>query len=60
MQGNITKIIQSILYCIEYNPGTIDSIYGQHTKDAVCSYQSDNGLSVDGVTGKNTFRSLFA
>lgn len=58
-QGNITKLIQSALYCRGYNPNGIDGIFGSGTERAVKSFQSDNGLSVDGIVGKNTFEKLF-
>jgi len=57
-EGNITKIIQSILYCKKYYLG-IDGIFGNETMNVVKNYQADNKLSVDGIVGKNTFESLF-
>ena len=57
-EGNITKIIQSMLYCKKYYLG-IDGIFGNETTNVVKNYQADNKLSADGIVGKNTFESLF-
>ena len=57
-RGNITRWIQSKLNSLGYNSGTIDGIFGVKTRDAVMQYQRDNKLVVDGVVGKNTWRSL--
>ncbi|MGB7999057.1 MAG: peptidoglycan-binding protein [Anaerobacillus sp.] len=37
---------------------TVDGIYGPITAQAVRAFQSDNGLSVDGIAGKNTWSVL--
>lgn len=37
----------------------IDGIFGQSTDNIVRQFQSENGLAVDGIVGKNTFRKLF-
>ena len=36
-----------------------DGIYGQWTYDAVCAYQRDHGLTVDGIAGKKTQNKLY-
>ena len=36
-----------------------DGIYGQWTYDAVRAFQKANGLSVDGIAGKNTQNKLY-
>ena len=58
-RGNITWLIQAMLYCKGYSTNGIDGIYGQGTKNAVYNFQRNNGLSADGVCGKNTFEKLF-
>ena len=58
-KGNITYIIQSMLYCKGYNTNGVDGIFGKGTASAVRKFQSDNDLSVDGIVGKNTFEKLF-
>lgn len=58
-KGNITYLIQAMLYCRGYNTNGIDGIFGNGTLNAVKSFQKNNGLSQDGVVGKNTFEKLF-
>ena len=36
-----------------------DGDFGNHTRDAVISFQQDNGLDVDGEVGPQTRRALF-
>lgn len=57
--GNITWLIQSMLYCKGYSTNGIDGIYGDGTFNAVCNFQKNNGLIADGICGKNTFEKLF-
>lgn len=61
MSGNITWLVQSMLVIKGYNVGSygIDSIYGSGTISGVKSFQSKNGLVVDGLCGSNTFEKLF-
>lgn len=40
--------IQKGLQKLGYDPGPIDGKYGRKTKQAICDYQSANGLIVDG------------
>ncbi len=47
--------IQALLKKIGYDPGPIDGIYGQKTKEAVEAFQRDNNLAVDGIIGPQTF-----
>lgn len=57
-KGNITYILQAILYCKGYKIA-VDGDFGVNTENAVKDYQQSNGLTVDGVAGKNTFTKLF-
>lgn len=57
-KGNITRVLQGALICHGYSTNGFDGIFGGGTKSAVRSYQSDHGLSADGIAGKNTFASL--
>lgn len=59
--GNITKLVQYMLIIKGYSVGSCgaDGIYGNATKNAVRCFQSNNGLSSDGLCGKNTFEKLF-
>lgn len=57
-RGNITRILQSLLYCNGYDPSGIDGIFGQGTEITMKKYQHAKGLIVDGKAGKKTFASL--
>ena len=57
-EGNITWLIQSMLICKLFNINA-DGIFGPATEIAVKEFQKRNGLSVDGIVGKNTFNKLF-
>lgn len=59
-RGNITKIIQRILIQKSYKLPIYgaDSSFGEETYKAVKQLQSDHGISVDGVVGKDTWRIL--
>lgn len=61
MSGNITKLVQYMLIIKGYSVGSYgaDGIYGNDTINAIKSFQSNNGLVVDGLCGKNTFEKLF-
>ena len=56
--GNLTRIIQGVLYCRGYDPKGFDGIFGAGCAAAVQSFQRAQGLSVDGVVGKNTWEAL--
>ena len=57
--GDITRGIQSMLYCKGYNTNGVDGIYGPGTTSAVRSFQANNGLSADGIFGPNTAYYLY-
>ncbi|MBS5682270.1 MAG: N-acetylmuramoyl-L-alanine amidase [Clostridium sp.] len=57
-EGNITYLIQAMLVCHSFDIDA-DGIFGPATKNAVKNFQSRNGLSQDGIVGKNTFNKLF-
>ena len=59
-RGNITRIIQGMLYCKGYDPHGFDGIFGAGCAKAVRAFQTNNGLTPDAVAGKNTFRKLMA
>lgn len=61
-KGNITKIIQRLLVSKGYNLPIYgcDGSYGNETVSAVKKFQLDNGLSVDGVVGKNTWNKFLS
>ena len=52
VQRELTKWIQLRLGLVP------DGIFGQKTKEAVIAWQYSHGLSVDGIVGYNTYKSL--
>lgn len=52
------KQLQERLYTIGYEPGTADGIFGEKTRQAVISFQTDAGLQEDGIVGKDTWTAL--
>lgn len=58
-QGNITWILQALLKCKGYSL-SVDGIFGNETLRVLKQYQMNKGLVVDGIAGRNTFRSLLA
>lgn len=56
--GGEVSQIQSELKNRGYYKGNIDGIYGTQTKNAVIAFQKDNGLTADGIAGKNTLSAL--
>lgn len=50
--SNTIKQVQQALNDIGYDAGVADGIMGQKTKDAVEQFQKDNGLTIDGIIGK--------
>lgn len=51
----LQKLLLSFLYPIT----DLDGIFGGETESAVRAFQSENGLSVDGIVGRNTWNALF-
>ena len=56
--SNYVLIAQDDLNTLGYRTGGLDGIFGSATQTAVRNYQSRVGLSVDGIIGCNTWRSL--
>lgn len=56
-QGNFGYLLQFILNQYGYNL-TVDGIFGSRTLSAVRDFQRNNSLSVDGLVGTNTWRTL--
>ena len=50
--GNVVRALQSILEV------AVDGVLGTQTEAAVCRFQADNGLTVDGIVGEETWTSL--
>jgi peptidoglycan hydrolase-like protein with peptidoglycan-binding domain len=59
MKGNDVNSVQARLKELGFNPGTIDSIFGKNTENAVKSFQTSKKISVDGIVGPVTWDYLF-
>jgi peptidoglycan hydrolase-like protein with peptidoglycan-binding domain len=63
-QGPIVKYIQCLLngknkeLSLGLSDLTVDGVFGSQTKKMVIKFQEKNGLSSDGVVGKDTFLKL--
>ncbi len=57
-RGEEVRQIQTKLKRWGYYNGNIDGIYGSQTQKAVRWFQSKNGLTVDGIAGKNTLAAM--
>ena len=57
-RGILVIEVQHMLANAGFPPGFIDGIFGAFTDNAVRSFQSSRGLSVDGVVGEATFAAL--
>lgn len=60
-QGEMVRLVQQKLIDLRYSCGSCgaDSIFGRGTYNAICAFQKDNGLSVDGIVGPKTWEKLF-
>lgn len=57
-RGEEVRKIQTKLKNWGYYSGSVDGIYGTQTRDAVKYFQRKNGLTVDGIAGKNTLAAM--
>lgn len=55
-----TGLLQQELKDKGYDPGVIDGLMGTNTRKAIKEFQKDEGLKVDGVAGKNTWKELLS
>ncbi|MFC6734046.1 peptidoglycan-binding protein [Haladaptatus sp. DYSN1] len=61
-RGDQSEGVYSIQYLLEeqgYNLNYHDGIYGSEVENTVESFQSSQGLSVDGIVGPNTWEELY-
>ncbi|GAA2367834.1 MULTISPECIES: N-acetylmuramoyl-L-alanine amidase [Gordonia] len=58
MTGDDVATLQSRLQNLGYYHGLVDGIFSEVTHHAVCLYQTEYGLSSDGICGPATLRSL--
>ncbi|MCY1107119.1 peptidoglycan-binding domain-containing protein [Shouchella clausii] len=57
-KGNLTHVLQALLYIAGKDPKGFDGVFGDNTEKAVRAFQGAKGLGVDGIAGKNTWRAL--
>ncbi|XOQ16689.1 MAG: Autolysin [Shouchella clausii] len=57
-KGNLTRVLQALLYLAGHNPGPFDGAFGDGTEKAVRAFQKAKGLGVDGIAGKATWKAL--
>ena len=56
-RGNFVTLLQFLLIQGRYNL-SVDGIFGNGTETAVRNFQTRNGLTVDGIVGPNTWKTL--
>lgn len=57
-RGETVRTVQNKLRRWGYYSGNVDGIYGPATERAVRAFQKKNGLTVDGIVGRATFKAL--
>ena len=57
-QGETVRRIQTALQERGYDPGAADGVFGSRTETAVRRFQTDHGLTADGVVGERTLQAL--
>ncbi len=58
-RGTDVKNLQQRLKDLGYLAGSADGVFGSATESALMTFQTTNGLSADGVAGKNTQTVLY-
>lgn len=57
-QGEEVREIQRRLLDLGYDAGSADGVFGSRTQQALRRFQSDRGLTVDGIAGSQTLQAL--
>lgn len=56
--GTAVRLAQKNLTLRFYDPGPVDGIFGAKTRSATKWYQTDHGLTADGIIGPKTWKGL--
>jgi peptidoglycan hydrolase-like protein with peptidoglycan-binding domain len=56
--GDAVKLAQQLLTDYGYDPGAVDGAFGPKTEQAVKQFQTDFGLTVDGIVGPKSWAML--
>jgi peptidoglycan hydrolase-like protein with peptidoglycan-binding domain len=56
--GNAVKVLQNVLKLNGYYFGSVDGFFGTMTKVAVIQFQTNKGLSPDGIVGFKSWHAL--
>jgi hypothetical protein len=59
-RGDEVETLQTALAALELDPGEVDGIFGEATREAVIAFQQANELTADGIVGADTVRALNA
>ncbi len=59
-QGHGVQFLQQQLIAAGFDPGKVDGIFGPRTEAAVRAAQTELGLTVDGLAGRETMAALMA
>lgn len=60
-RGNLVEDLQLALVKLGYSVGSVgaDGDYGKNTETAVRKFQTDHGLTVDGIAGNQTQSAIY-
>lgn len=58
MKGSVVQSVQYMLQDAGYLSGSADGDFGSQTQQAVVQFQTDHGLSADGIVGPQTMEAL--
>ena len=57
-RGRFVRYLQFVLKIQGYAVGNVDGSFGTNTQNAVKAFQQANGLSADGIVGRNTWNKV--
>ena len=58
-ESSAVMFLQRLLLSYLYPITSLDGDFGPETERAVRAFQGENGLTIDGIVGRNTWRALF-